>query len=63
MLSTLAAAHTATLTAEGAPAPVASTSGTTAAFTVAAVVVAIAALVALLVPAPERAGTPEPARV
>ncbi|MDD7917287.1 MFS transporter [Actinomycetospora callitridis] len=63
VLSTLAAAHTATLTAEGAPAAVASTSGTTAAFTVAAVVVAIAALVALLIPAPERAGTPEPARV
>jgi MFS family permease len=63
VLSTLAAAHTATLIAEGAPAPVASTSGTTAAFTVAAVVVAIAALVALLVPAPQRTGTPEPARV
>ncbi|GAA4779056.1 MFS transporter [Actinomycetospora chlora] len=60
VLSTLAAAHTAALLAEGATAPVAQTAGTTRAFAVAAVVVAAAALVALLVPAPRTAGRRDP---
>ncbi|PVZ08442.1 DHA2 family efflux MFS transporter permease subunit [Actinomycetospora cinnamomea] len=63
VLSTLAVARATSVGASGAPAPAASTAGTTAAFTVAAVVVGVAALVALLVPAPARRGSPEPARV
>ncbi|MFC5142668.1 MFS transporter [Actinomycetospora rhizophila] len=63
VLSTLAAAHTASLVAAGAATPVAQTAGTTRAFAVSAVVVAAAVVVALFVPAPRRAEEQEPAPV
>lgn len=62
VLSTLAAAHTASVTATGAAAPVAATAGTTRAFAVATVIVLGSVVAALFLPAPRKAAAPEPAR-
>ncbi|MEJ2867654.1 MFS transporter [Actinomycetospora sp. OC33-EN08] len=61
VLTTLATARAAALTADGASAAAASTAGTTRAFAVAAVVVAVAGCVSLLLPRTDRASAGTPA--